>query len=396
MSLVSTFFLKPALKKVLTLMANKSHITSLYAMSGICLILFFTTCFACQKNDIPSGSNGNENGLYFPPVMSSDWESVTPESLNWNTENLDDLYTHLASNGTRAFIILKSGKMVVERYWGNNILDTAPFDQNTNWYWASAGKTITAFLVGLAQEDGLLNIQSKTSEYLGINWTGMPLEKEDLITVRNQLTMTTGLDFDIPDVDCTDPPCLKYRADAGDQWYYHNAPYTLLGNVVSHASGKSYNQYTDDKLESKTGMNGTWIQSGYNRVYWSTARDAARFGLLILNKGTWDTNQILTDTSYFFAMVNTSQEHNPSYGFLWWLNGKTSTIFPGMALPLPLPISPSAPNDLIAAMGKNGQFIDIVPSQELVVVRMGEAPDGSAVPIQFHDELWQLLITVIE
>ena len=51
--------------------------------------------------------------------------------------------------------------------------------------------------------------------------------------------------------------------------------------------------------------------------------------------------------------------------------------------------------DLFAAMGKNGQFIDILPSENLVVIRMGQAPDDSLVPILFHDEMWSMLMEVM-
>jgi CubicO group peptidase (beta-lactamase class C family) len=212
---------------------------------------------------------------------------------------------------------LKEGKIAVEKYWGNNILNTASFDQNTNWYWASAGKTLTAFLVGLAQEKGLLDIQDKTSDYLGPNWTSLPPEKENLINIRHQLTMTTGLDYHVPDIFCTDPECLQYGQDAGTQWFYHNAPYTLLEQVVSNAAGVPYNQFTDTELESQTGMSGQWIRSGFNNLYWSTARDAARFGLLILNKGQWKDTPVMTDIDYYNAMITPSQDLNPSYGYLW-------------------------------------------------------------------------------
>jgi CubicO group peptidase (beta-lactamase class C family) len=247
----------------------------------------------------------------------------------------------------------------------------------------------------MAQEDGDLNILNKTSDYLGENWTSLPDAKEDLITVRHQLTMTTGLDYNVADVDCTLPGCLQYKADAGDQWFYHNAPYTLLEQVVSNATATDYNQYTNEKLESKIGMDGTWIKSGYNNVYWSKARDAARYGLLILNEGKWDETQIMTDADYFNDMVNTSQALNPSYGYLWWLNGKGSVIFPGLPNSFAISMSDNAPSDLFAAMGKNGQFIDVVPSLDLVVVRMGEAPDGSLVPVQFHDDMWAKIMDVI-
>jgi hypothetical protein len=58
----------------------------------------------------------------------------------------------------------------------------------------------------------------------------------------------------------------------------------------------------------------------------------ARFGLLMLNKGNWNGNVILSDTNYYNQMVNSSQTLNPSYGYLWWLNGKASYMLPACSL----------------------------------------------------------------
>ena len=355
-------------------------------------LLLLIGLLACGKE-----SNEPEivSGNYYPPVGSDVWETNTLESLNWNEAIANELYNFLSQNSTRAFILLKDGKIVLEKYWGNNILNTAPFTKNTNWYWASAGKTLTAFLVGLAQEDGLLNIDNKTSDYLGKKWSVLPSEKEDLITIKHQLTMTTGLDYRVENSDCTAPSCLQYKADAGTHWYYHNAPYTLLEDVVSAASEMTYNKFTDEKVESKIGMNGIWIKSGDNNVYWSTARDAARFGLLLLSKGDWDDVEILKDKTYFNAMINSSQNLNPSYGYLCWLNGKSSVIFPGLPTSFNISLTSSAPPDLFAAMGKKGQFIDVVPSENIVAIRMGEAPDNALVPVKFHNDMWTKIIALI-
>jgi hypothetical protein len=143
-------------------------------------------------------------------------------------------------------------------------------------------------------------------------------------------------------------------------------------------------------------MNGLWVQSGYNNVYFSNARSMARFGLLALNRGIWDTDTLLADTSYFRCMSNTSQDLNLSYGYLWWLNGKESYMLPGLQIVFPGSWAPDAPRDMITALGKNGQFINVVPSQRLIMVRMGEAPDRSyEVPTEFNNDIWRNLNEVI-
>ena len=352
------------------------------------LLLFFFSC----SNDETQISEPLVNDLYFPTIDSDQWETINPEELNWDSVGIENLYNFLELNNTRAFIVLKDGKIVLENYWGNNILNTAPFDSNTNWYWASAGKTLTALLIGIAKDNGILSLDDSSSIFLGNGWTSLEESQESLIKIKHHLTMTTGLDYLVYNLDCTDPNCLTYKNTPGSKWFYHNATYSLLNDIIENASKTTYNDFTNQKVKMKIGMGGSWIQSNYNNIYWSTARDMARFGLLILNEGVWDNQVILSDTNYFLNMVNTSQQMNESYGYLWWLNGKDSLIPPGITTPIQTSLASNAPEDLIAGMGKNGQYLDVIPSQNLVIIRMGEAPDSDdLVTINFHNEMWNYL-----
>ncbi|NEN24765.1 serine hydrolase [Cryomorpha ignava] len=363
------------------------------------IIALIFIAFSCKKDDesaIPAPAPDQPvEQMYFPPVAGNEWDTMSFATAGWDTTALTALYDFLETNETRAFIVLQNGKIVTEKYWGNNIIGNAAFTADSKWYWASAGKTLTAMITGIAQQEGLLDINDKTSTYLGNGWTNMPQEKEDLILIKNQLTMTSGLDYFFGSIDCTDSECLQYKTDAGTEWYYYNAPYTLLESVVGNASGLSYNAYCDQSIENKVGMSGSWISQEYNNVYWSTARDAARFGLLLLNKGVWDTDSVLNDIAYFTAMTNSSQDLNPSYGYLTWLNGKESIILPSLPLSFNTSLSPNAPEDLFAALGKNGQFVNVIPSKNMVVIRMGTVPDNGAVPLIFHDEMWEKINAVI-
>ncbi|MBL6729782.1 MAG: serine hydrolase [Bacteroidia bacterium] len=318
---------------------------------------------------------------YFPPNSSSNWDSISPSSLDYCQANIDSLYDYLDANNTKAFILLKDGKIVLERYF-NEHTDTS------NWYWASAGKTIVALLTGIAQKDGLLDINNSTSTYLSEGWTNTTPEQESMISLRHQLTMTSGLDDGVEDPYCTLDTCLVYLAEAGTRWAYHNGPYTLLRNVIENASGLGINNYAFQKLTSPIGMNGVFVYDDYNSIFFSTARSMARFGLLMLNEGLWNQNDILGDDVYYNAMINTSQEHNESYGYLWWLNGKNSYMIPQTQYVFDGPLSPNAPSDMFAAMGKNGQYINVVPSENMVWIRMGNAPEETLVPLNFNDEIW--------
>ncbi len=320
--------------------------------------------------------------LYFPPLTGNAWDTISPASLGWCQERIDSMYEMLDENQTKAFIILKDGKIVLEKYFGT-------FMQDSVWYWASAGKSLTSFLVGLAQEEGYLSLSDTTSAYLGEGWTACTPEEEEKITIRHQLTMTTGLDDYVPEPFCTLDTCLQYKADAGTRWAYHNAPYTLLDGVIEEATGQTLNGYFNQTVRIPTGITGIFLPSGYNNIFWSKPRSMARYGLMILNKGNWNGNQIMTDADYFNSMVNTSQNLNLSYGYLWWLNGKASYMLPTLQFVFQGSLMPHAPDDMVMALGKNGQYINVVPSQNLVLIRMGNAPDGNEVPVTLNDKIWE-------
>lgn len=321
---------------------------------------------------------------YFPPAAPGNWDTLSPARFGWCNDKIDSLYALLARENTKAFILLKDGKIVLEQY----------FDGHTaasNWYWASAGKSLTATLVGIAKANGSLQLTDSSSKYLGTGWTSATPAQEGAITVWHQLTMTSGLDDDYGDPYCTIDTCLQFLAPAGTRWAYHNGPYTLLDGVISGATGQTLNQYTNQRLKQPTGMDGLFLPSGFNNVFYSTARSMARFGWLIYNRGWWNGQAVLNDSVYFNQMVNTSQPHNLSYGYLWWLNGKASYKLPGSQLNIPGSMTPDAPADMIAAMGKNGQFINVVPSQGMVWIRMGDAPDNSPVPFLLQNKIWQYI-----
>lgn len=86
---------------------------------------------------------------------------MTPESLQWSTNALEELYQYLDKKNTKAFIILKNGRIAIEYYFDG-------FSANNPWYWASAGKTLTATAAGIAQDEGLIDINHKVSVIWGL------------------------------------------------------------------------------------------------------------------------------------------------------------------------------------------------------------------------------------
>jgi CubicO group peptidase (beta-lactamase class C family) len=344
------------------------------------LIFYFVLILvsnSCAKSEIVVENQNPAESMYFPPINSTVWQTKSLTDLGWNQSAVQPLKDYLAQKNTKSFIILVNGRIVLEEYFNGH---TA----TSNWYWASAGKTLTATITGIAQQEGLININNKVSQYIGPNWTSAPLAKENLITCKNLLTMTSGLD---DSNDAVDPASLIYTADAGSRWAYHNV-YVKLQDVVAQASGQSWSNYFNTKLRNKIGMDGSWIQSGNNVVYTSTSRSMARFGLLALNIGNWDGTQILNQ-SFCTAATNTSQSINLSYGYLWWLNGKTSYRLPTSQLQFNGSIIPTAPNDMFMALGKNDQKIYVIPSKKMVVIRMGDPADAVNLALStFDQDLW--------
>jgi CubicO group peptidase (beta-lactamase class C family) len=320
--------------------------------------------------------------MYFPPNDgSTTWESKSIADLNWNQSAVQPLLDYLELKNTKSFVILVNGRIVMENYFNGHTATTP-------WYWASAGKTLTATVTGIAQDEGLININNKVSDYLGNGWTRAPLAKENLISCKNLLSMNSGLNDALG--DDVSPANLQYVADAGTRWAYHNV-YVKLQDVVAQASGQSWTNYFNTKLRDRIGMTGgAWINSDGLSVYWSTTRNMARFGLLSLNQGKWNGTTIVNST-YYNQATTTSQTLNQAYGYLWWLNGKSTYRLPGLQLQFNGTLVPNAPSDMYAALGKNDQKIYVVPSKKMVIIRMGEVanPENPTFALSgFDNELW--------
>ena len=119
-------------------------------MKKICILILFVATLQTSK----------AQSLYFPPTTGNTWDTLSATSLGWCTNQVDTLYDYLSTNNTKAFILLQDGKIVFEKYFGNFTVDSI-------WYWASAGKSLTSFVVGIAQQEAALSINDTTSSYLG-------------------------------------------------------------------------------------------------------------------------------------------------------------------------------------------------------------------------------------
>jgi len=296
--------------------------------------------------------------LYFPPV-DGEWEHVAPASVGWNADKLNEALDIAGKNRSSGVVILHRGRIMAERYWD---LDQNRFHAGKDRAGhaiedvASAQKSVSSILVGIAQHKGLLAIQDSVQKYLGPGWSKASPEQEKAITIRHLLTMTSGLSND-----------LTYDAPAGTRWFYNTACYSHTLEVVAAAAKKTPNELTREWLTGRIGMaDSRWVERSGNvtrlnpRGFATTARDLSRFGLLILADGKWNGETVIADRDYLRAALTPSQNLNPNYGYLWWVNTRQSRF-------------PDAPADMVAALGAGTHDLFVVPSRGLVVTRLGDA-----------------------
>lgn len=334
--------------------------------------------------------------VYFTPVpvpRSGD----APETLPWPTGNQDAYasfpeidkaqlnaaldWAMAQPQNTRALVILYRGKIVGERY--------APgFTRNTPQISWSQGKSITAALVGILVHQGKLSLDDPAPVP---EWHGEG-DSRNAIRVRDLMHMSSGLDFlnqglgrpgswldanehfriyfDAINVfehsinQPTDlPPDSLFR--------YRNSDPLTLGRIVRQmveADGEEYLTFPQRALFDRIGARnyvletdpwGNFIMTGYD---FGSAWDWARFGLLHLWDGLWEGERILPEGWSEFVSTPAPGARRQEYGGLFWLNrnGGLDRI----------------PTDAYWAAGFMGQTTMIIPSRDMVVVRLGPSPGG--------------------
>jgi CubicO group peptidase (beta-lactamase class C family) len=349
------------------------------ALAGACTIALA----ACGAENPPTAPVPATQ--YFPPVAGAAWETITPAALGWNATALESALTWLGEQNTTAVVILWRGRIVAERYWDG----WGPTTPGPNF---SAGKVITGHLVGELAAAGAFALDDPVSSVVGAGWSRAAAPDESAVTIRHLLRMASGLD-----------DSLYAATTRGDTFFYNNPAYYQLFDVLQAATGQTMAQLTAARLWNRIGMqNAFWLpntdtgEPGF--IHFSSARDFARFGLLALNGGVWNGTAIHPDSQFLRASRQPSGTTNASYGYLWWLNGQSSHRTPGSWL-LPTrtgPLFPGAPTDLAAALGLDDKKLYVVPSLDLVVVRLGPRAEVSgtqslAAISLFDTEFWARL-----
>jgi CubicO group peptidase (beta-lactamase class C family) len=333
-------------------------------------------------------------GLYLP--TQDKWETVEPASVGWKLSELNAAVDFAMRRKSSGVVILHRGRVLAERYQNlrapsfryRGMLHGKDADGRVIEDVASVQKSVASILVGIAQEKGLVRIGDPVQKYLGAGWSHATPALEKQITIKHLISMSTGLS-----------DALRYVDPPGTKWRYNTNAYCLSVTAIAAASKMTPNELTKAWLTDRVGMKDSrWIERRLakasipetNRLGFATsARDLARLGLLVLGRGRWGDEVVLSDQKYLSAALSPSQRMNPAYGYLWWLNGQKSALRGGRLVPGPL--NRQAPSDLVAALGALGRKCYVVPSLDLVVTRLGDNPEVNRQP-KFDNEFWGLLM----
>ncbi len=304
-------------------------------------------------------------------------QALLDAALDWAFSEPDP--EHLRR--TRAVVVVHRGQIVGERY-------APPFDRNTPLIGWSMTKSVVHALVGVLIKEGKLSL---TEQVLAPEWPE-PNNRRSAITVDHLLRMTSGIEFDEnytnPLADVTymllhTPDMANYAAskklgaEPGSRWSYSSGTTNILSRVIRRALRDSdYPSFPHRALFQPLGMtsavleldaSGTFVGSSY---MYASARDWAKFGLLYLQGGMWNGQRILPEGWLQHATTPTPNVPGNAFGAHFWLQIPNEYTTGGNASQLP--------QDAFHAVGHEGQFVTIIPSRELVVVRLGLSRYASA------------------
>ncbi|MHA2084394.1 MAG: serine hydrolase domain-containing protein [Candidatus Thorarchaeota archaeon] len=323
---------------------------------------------------------------YWP---TDDWQMSTPENQGMNTSKLDRIEWFIDDRGYEidSVLVVRGGYLVYE-YYGE------AWDRDDIHHFQSCTKCVTSTLVGIAIDLGLIeSVNSKMVDFFE-DWTIENMDdRKRNITIEHLLTWTDGMEFHEGDYPYDDPrndlgqmwvseDALQYCLDRpmwnnpGESWWMNSGTLIILGGIIEIVSGMSVQEFASEYLFGPIGItNFYWSQiRGGDAGGWyhtdgglyMTPRDFAKFGYLMLNNGTWDDQQIVSqewvENATEVYITTGWGDSYANFGYQWW-------IWPSYGL--------------YAAHGHYEQALYVVPEQDIVVIFTGDVPDGSFYPADY-------------
>ncbi len=314
-------------------------------------------------NDLPFpyGNNGTKDSVF---------ENIDYDLLNLAMKNV---FANYSVQKTRTALVIYKGHIVAENYLEG-------FSKDTPILGWSMTKSVLATLYGILEYQNKIDVQEYRPFGDDIQMKNSKIE----ITLNHLLRMQSGLAWDEDYTSISDVTEMLFldadmAAKQGSKqpiaaptevWNYSSGTSNFLSGVL-RKQFKTHQEYLDfpytaliDKMGMhsmllETDMAGNFVGSSYG---WATTRDWAKFGLLHLNKGNWNGEQLFAP-QWIDYITKPTKGSNGIYGAHWWLNAEGKY--------------PNVPKDLYSANGFQGQRVFIIPSKDLVIVRTGlaEGPD---------------------
>jgi len=329
-----------------------------------------------QKFDIPKPEHGDMEQIPWPVgelIADSIPSHIDTGALS---EVMDKVMSITKEDGvtksTLASLVIYDGQIVAERY-------TEGFDKNTVMLGWSISKSLIAAMIGALEYQQLIDIYEPAPVP---EWKGTEKER---ITIRHLLQQTSGLDYteiydkpsSVVQMLFSEGDMVAYTAgldliyEPGAVYNYSGGNTNILSRIIRHTVGEDeYQAFPFEQFFHRINAysfilepdaSGTYVGSSYS---YATARDFARFGLLLYNNGVWEGERILPENWVEEATTPVPADPREHYGYQLWLNGysdstKSSRWYPDVS------------EDMFFADGYNGQDIFVIPSKKLVVVRLG-------------------------
>lgn len=327
-----------------------------------------------QPWQINSSTTGNPDTLDWPAGNKMNTLNLQGYNMDLLTKTIDQTFEEPGTEKTRrtrAILIVHDGQIVVEKY-------AEGFNVNSRLTGWSMAKSLTNALIGILVRDGKLHLNDPAPVKAWDN------DNRKNITLNNLMQASSGLkwnEFYGGPSDATNMLFRKKDAglyaasvplqdEPGEVFYYSSGTTNILSRIIRQTVGDNdYHSFPYKNLFHKVGMHsmvlepdpgGTFVGSSFA---FATARDWARFGLLFLNDGYWLGGRILPEGWVEYTTTPAVGAKRGEYGAQFWLNAGDSNDVINKYYP-------DVPADLFWADGFEGQNVFILPSQNLVVVKL--------------------------
>tara|TARA_B100000700_G_scaffold172417_1_gene190441 strand:- start:646 stop:2127 length:1482 start_codon:yes stop_codon:yes gene_type:complete len=289
------------------------------------------------------------------------WNIKDPEEVGIDPSEVEKLIEFITepSLNTQAAILIQNNNIISEYYADGYNKD----DLVTSW---SVAKSFSSTIIGIAVDEGYIkSVNDSLANYIP-EWVGKPQEN---ISLKYLLGMRSGMDDHLGIGVYFQYDMVSYSLDReisrepGIVFSYSNEDSMLLGRIIENATGIDFQEYADTRLFNKLGIKETWWtdKEGNTLTYAGldmTARDFAKFGLMIAQEGRWLDQQIVSES--WINEATKEFDNLASYGYQWW----TSTISESGLGNVRKDDYP-----FFSALGLDGQYIYIWPEKDLVLVR---------------------------